>query len=245
VGERYAVVSCHVERLLDDDVWRRYRALVASRPGGFAIASLTRPPDPASETDRDRWLERAHELAALGPFGHHTHWGGPTTARPPASSPPPAERVAREAHWLRLNGLEPAYFCGGGWYLDADVASVLASFDYADCSATAFRHAYLPRGAHRAALDEPAWIALADGQRLLELPTTHSLGLLARALARSLPPTVHFYFHDFDLCDPRRRMAIKAALRVLGRVRRPSDLEEQGRGAAEARTVLWAGVAAG
>jgi hypothetical protein len=62
---------------------------------------------------------------------------------------------------------------------------------------------------------------------------------------RSLPPAVHFYFHDFDLCDARRRLAIKAALRVLARVRRPSDLEEQGRQAAGAPTVLWAGVAAG
>ena len=40
----YAVVSCHVERPLDDGVWSRYRDLLRRRPGGFPIASLMRPP---------------------------------------------------------------------------------------------------------------------------------------------------------------------------------------------------------
>jgi hypothetical protein len=38
--ERYAVVSCHVERPLDDEVWSRFFALQRARPGGFAIAAL-------------------------------------------------------------------------------------------------------------------------------------------------------------------------------------------------------------
>src|ERR671931_540998 len=32
--KRYAVVSCHVERPLDDCVWTRFEALAAARPGG-------------------------------------------------------------------------------------------------------------------------------------------------------------------------------------------------------------------
>src|SRR5215210_1519279 len=51
-GEGYAVVSCHVERPLEDFVWKRYRELVASRPSGFEIASLLRPPDDGEETVR-------------------------------------------------------------------------------------------------------------------------------------------------------------------------------------------------
>jgi len=32
-GSGYAVVSCHAERPLDDEVWRRYERLIAARPG--------------------------------------------------------------------------------------------------------------------------------------------------------------------------------------------------------------------
>ena len=46
--ERYAVVSCHVERPLDDAVWTRFAALQEARPAGFAIAALVRPADPRS-----------------------------------------------------------------------------------------------------------------------------------------------------------------------------------------------------
>src|SRR6266849_2188605 len=52
---RYAVVSCHVERPLDDDVWKRFSAVQERRPGGFAIAALMRPP--AEGENEERWLE--------------------------------------------------------------------------------------------------------------------------------------------------------------------------------------------
>ena len=54
--ERYAVVSCHVERPLDDAVWVRFVALQRRRPGGFAIAVLMRPADPAFGEDETVWL---------------------------------------------------------------------------------------------------------------------------------------------------------------------------------------------
>src|SRR5438128_9043084 len=78
----YAVVSCHVERPLDDRVWARYSALIRRRPAGFAVTSLLRAPHDGE--DRDLFVERAREAAALGPFGHHTHWTSPTHARPTA-----------------------------------------------------------------------------------------------------------------------------------------------------------------
>src|SRR5436305_8199438 len=81
----YAVASCHVERPLDDRVWARYRALLQRRPGGFAIASLMRPP--ADGEDGALFAARAREAAALGPFGHHTHWTSPTHARPTGGDP--------------------------------------------------------------------------------------------------------------------------------------------------------------
>ena len=223
--KRYAVVSCHVERPLDDRTWALFADLQARRPGGFAIAALLRPPDLAAREPEDRWLERAHEAARRGPLGHHTHFGGATQARP--VGPRAVERVRREATWLRAQGLEPVLFCGGAWYLDADVAEALAELGYVDCTATSFRPAYLPPGAPRVALAEPGWLRLPSGRRLLELPTTHSLGMLARAALRPeglREPVVHAYFHDTDLLEPRRRLALEVGLRLLGRRRRPSDL---------------------
>ncbi len=182
-SEGYAVVSCHVERPLDDEVWRRYRALIAQRPGGFPIASLMRPP--ADGEDASAFLERAREAAALGPLGHHTHWTSPTHARPTA--PEPAAAVRREGAWLREQGLEARFFCGGGWYTDAEVMAAVADLGYADCTATAWRPSYLPPGSPRAALAQPAWVRLDDGRRVLELPTTHSLGAAAKGLLGPLP----------------------------------------------------------
>jgi hypothetical protein len=223
---RYAVVSCHVERPLDDAVWARFSRLQERRPGGFAIAALLRPPDTQAGEDGELWLERAREAAARGPIGHHTHWEAPNHARPLLGDP--AARVREEGKWLREQGVRATLFCGGGWYLDASVAAVAAELGYADCTATFFRPAYLPAGAPRVGLDAPAWLELDGGLRLLELPTTHSLGMLARAAPnpRALrEPVVHAYFHDTDLLDRTRAAALTVGLAWLGRRRRPIDLD--------------------
>jgi len=183
-----------------------------------------RPPDPEAAEPEEQWLERAREAAQRGPLGQHTHWGGETQARPVGGDP--AERVRREGEWLRDRGLEARFFCGGGWYLDPDVAAVVADLGYVDTTATAYRQAYLAQGAPRMELAEPAWLRLEDGRRLLELPATHSLGMLVRGLARPLPPIVHVHFHDWDLVDRRRVAALEVALRILRLRRRPLDLAE-------------------
>ena len=160
---------------------------------------------------------------ARAPLGHHTHWTSPSHARPTGGDP--AEQVRREGAWLREHGLEPTLFCGGGWYMDASVAEALAELGYADCTATAFRPGYLAPAAARLSAREPTWLRLASGARLLELPSTHSLGMAARAVLGSLPPYVHVYFHDTDLLVPARRRALSVALSVLGRRRRPAELD--------------------
>ena len=97
---------------------------------------------------------------------------------------------------MRTQGLEPRWFCGGGWYTDDAVRAAVAELGLVDCT---LRDG-LPR----------------DGV----LPTTHSLGQLARAVVRpSLPAYVHAYFHDYDLLDARRRLALVASLHMLGRRR--------------------------
>ena len=247
-GERYAVVSCHVERPLDDDVWVRFGALQEARPGGFAIAALMRPADPAYGEDEAMWAERARAASARGPLGHHTHWTAPDHARPTslvtdryklssrtAQSPEgelvtdrykPGERVLAEGARLRELGLASTLFCGGGWYSDVEVAEACAELDYVDCTPRASRPPYLANGAGWSSLGAPATIVLPSGRALRAIPTTHSLGDLARALVRrDLPSLVHVYFHDTDLRDPRRRALLRAILPVLARRAQATDLD--------------------
>ncbi len=224
-GKRYAVVSCHVERPLDDDCWRHFSRIQERRPGGFAIAALLRPPEGAAGEDGERWPERAREAAQRGPLGHHTHFVGPTHARPATESGGAAQRVRAEALWMREQGLEPRFFCGGGWYIDEEVAVVVAEVGYADCTGIAFVPSYLPEDEPLLAADEPLWLTLSTGQRLLELPATHSLGMAARGATGSLPRYVHVYFHDTDLLSRKRRLALYFALELLSRRCHVTDLE--------------------
>jgi hypothetical protein len=223
--KRYAVVSCHVERPLDDRCWDLFSSLQARRPGGFAIAALLRPPDEGAGEDPELWLERGRAAAEQGPLGHHTHFVGPAHARPPSGGDEHADRVRREALWLREHGLEPRLFCGGGWYLDEGVAAVLADLGYADCTGTAFVPPYLTEGDPRLAAERPAWLTLPTGGRLLELPATHSLGMAARGALGSLSEYVHVYFHDTDLLFRKRRAALRIALELLSRRCEVTDLE--------------------
>src|SRR5438046_483641 len=127
-----AIVSCHLEQPLRDDVWERFDALQLRGPGGFDVIALMRPPDVALGEDEQRWLTRARAAHARAPFGLHTHWTSPTHARPTGGDP--AERVLREVAWLRERGLEPAFFCGGGWYSDDAVRAAVRGAGLVDCT---------------------------------------------------------------------------------------------------------------
>jgi hypothetical protein len=243
--ERYAVVSCHVERPLDDRVWAAFARLQERRPGGLEVAALLRPPDAdAGERDEETWVRRAREAAARGALGHHTHFTGPTHARPTQGDP--AERVRREGAWLAERGVEPTLFCGGGWYTDRSVATACAKLGYADLTPRSRRPPYLPDGAAWAQLDVPARVALGD-LPLCVVPTSHGIGDLTRALVRrSVPPRVHAYFHDTDLVDPRRRALIVVVLGLLGRRLPATSLETVVAGAqGHAPLVEWDAVARG
>lgn len=207
-------------------MWVRFAELQEGRPGGFRIAALIRPADPAHGEDETAWVARAREAAARGPLGHHTHWTAPDHARPTGGDP--GARVLEEGRKLRELGLRPTLFCGGGWYADLGVAEACAELGYVDCTATAYRPSYLPLGAPRFALATPGRIVLPSGGRLLELPSTHSLGMLARevlAPSRLQADVVHVHFHDTDLVDARRRSALVWSLRALARRRATTDLD--------------------
>jgi len=240
--KRYAVVSCHVERPLEDEVWSRFSELQERRPGGFAIAALLRPADDAAGEDEGTWLERAQEAAARGPLGHHTHWTAPNHARPTGG--PTGERVLAEGRRMRELGLEPTLFCGGGWYTDTEVAEACAELGYVDCTPRVTRPPYLGPGEPWAWLSSPARIRLPSGRSMHAIPTTHSVGDLFRDLRllrpqrprrmprrvsdryrRVFPDLVHVYFHDTDLRDRRRRVLLRGLLRLLARVAEPVDLD--------------------
>jgi hypothetical protein len=223
-GKRYAVVSCHVERPLDDAVWARFSELQERRPGGFRIAALMRPADARAGEDEARWVERAREAAARGALGHHTHWTTPDHARPTGGDT--GVRVLEEGRRLRELGLAPTLFCGGGWYTDPKVAEACADLGYMDCTPRATRPHYLGDGERWARLGAPARIRLPSRRELAAIPTTHSLGDLARALRRprSLPRVVHIYFHDADLLDRRRHAMLRVLLPILARLAKTSDL---------------------
>jgi hypothetical protein len=235
--ERYAVVSCHVEQPLADGVWARFSDLQEARPGGFAIAALLRPADVAHGEDEATWLELATSAAGRGPVGHHTHWTAPAHARPSLGgieSHPlvtqchmgTSERVRAEGAWMRERGLTPTLFCGGGWYTDGEVAEACAELGYVDCTPRAERPPYLAEGERWASLTAPAVVELPSGRELRAIPTTHSLGDLARVLTRrTLPDVVHVYFHDTDLLDGRRRALLHGVLRLLARRTRATDLD--------------------
>src|SRR5438128_4536695 len=238
-GGRYAVVSCHVERPLDDQLWERFSELQERRPAGFRIAALIRPPDPGASEDEGRWLERARTAAQQGPLGLHTHWTAPDHARPTGGDP--AARVRQQAEWLRARGLDVSLFCGGGWYMDETVAETLADLDFADCTATAFRPRYLAADAPRLGARHPCYVELASGRKLLELPTTHSIGMLARGLLGPFfGPVVHAYFHDTDLLDQKRRAALRFGLAFLAAKRSRTDLDRLQRGFKPTKTMSFA-----
>jgi hypothetical protein len=193
-----AIVSCHLEQPLRDDAWARFDVLQQRRLGGLDVIALMRPPDAAYGEDVERWLARARTAARRGPFGLHTHWTSPTHARP--SGGDPSEQVQKDVEWMRSQQLEPQYFCGGGWYSDDAVRRTVGELGLVDCT-------------ERGGLPHPG-----------VLPTTHSLGQLARAVLGPLPDYVHVYFHDYDLLDPIRRRALGLSLRVLGRRRAQFEL---------------------
>jgi hypothetical protein len=201
-----------------------------------------RPADPAFGEDEGVCVERVREAAARGPIGQHTHWTAPDHARPTSGGT--GERVLTEGRRLRGLGLAPTLFCGGGWYTDESVADACAELGYVDCTPRAQRPSYLAAGERWASLDTPAIVELPSGRSVRAIPTTHSLGDLARALRlRRLPALVHVYFHDTDLLETRRRAMLDLTLRMLSRRADVTDLDTLAAQAlADAPRVTWADV---
>ena len=146
-----------------------------------------RPADPAFGEDEALWLERAREAARSGPLGHHTHWTAPDHARPTGGGT--GERVLAEgARTARARSRADALLRrrlvhgrrGRGGVRRARVRRLHA--------ARARDRRTSREGERWASLDAPAVVELPSGRTLRAIPTTHSLGDLARgARAARLP----------------------------------------------------------
>ena len=90
----------------------------------FAIAALMRPPDPARRASAEEHGSRGRARRRSRGRSATTRTGR-RRPRPPDRGDP-AARVRAESSWLRAHDLAPRLFCGGGWYMDAAVAAVLA-----------------------------------------------------------------------------------------------------------------------
>ena len=114
----YAVVSCHVERPLDDAVWERYREphRAAARAGSRSRRCCGRRPTARTRSCSSSARARRRRSGRSGTT--RTGRRRRTRARPAAIRP---SACSREGRWLREQGLEPRFFCGGGWYMDAGV----------------------------------------------------------------------------------------------------------------------------
>ena len=234
----YAVVSCHVERPLDDAVWDalpRASRSPARRLSDRLAACARRPTARTSE----RFVERAREATALGPFGHHTHWTSPTHARPTGGDP--AEQVLREGRWLREQRPRAALL----------LRRRLVHGRGRDGRGRRARLRRLHRDRRRGRRScRRARRAPRSTRPPGSASTTAAACSSCRARTRSapprarsrgaLPPVVHVHFHDYELLDARRRAALSLTLRLLARRRRPVEP-----GAIEAeREVAWADVCA-
>ncbi len=184
-----AVVSCHVERPLDDEAWARFDRLQRRRPGGFDVIALMRPPDEAYGEDEDglarACARRRHARAVRS--AHALDEPDAMRVRPAAT--PPNACVARRSGCAT-----------------AGSSRVLLR--------RRLVHRTTPCGRRRGAGPRRLHAAHGLSRRTGILPTTHSLGALARAVLRPLPRYVHAYFHDYDLLDTRRRARARRCARA-------------------------------
>ena len=226
---RYAVVSCHVERPL------RRRGVAPLRAAAAAAARRLRDrgADAAAGGRGGRGaLARAcprgassSARSACTRTGPRPTTRGRRAATRPRSCASRASGCARPASTSRL-------FCGGGWYIDAEVARGRRGARLRGLHGDGVPPVYLERGAPHLQLQEPAWLELGS-RRAPARAADDALDRDARARrarARSGGQVVHAYFHDTDLLDRRRAAALRVGLAFLGLKRTATDLRELQRG---------------
>ena len=178
--ERYAVVSCHVERPLDDAVWARFSALQGDARAASRSRRCSAHPTPRPARTRAAWLERAREAAARGPLGHHTHWTARTTRgrRPPG----PGSACARKASGYASSASRRRSSAEAAGTRTPRSRRPAPSSGTSTARREATRPAYLAAGERWAFLPAPARIRLPSARA-----ARHSDDALARRPGASAP----------------------------------------------------------
>ena len=246
VTERYAVVSCHVERPLDARVWARVRRTAAapagrdSRRSAHPASGLRGGRARRDDLARAR-ARRGRPRASRPPHALHEPDARPADRRRPGRAGRPGGSVAPRARALR----RPSSAAAAGTRTQAWRRHVPRSDTWTSRRGRRARRTCRtgPPGrsstGRRGSTSAPRPCSTA-------VPTTHGAGDLLRAVVRpGLPAQVHAYFHDTDLVDPRRRRLIALGLRLLARRRPASDLDAVAASLDAAPLVPWAEIGRG
>ena len=223
-------LTFHAERLDTDEVWRRVSQVLArlERHGVQATFFCVAPVHPYYRNRPDfseaKWVGRINEIAERGhAIGQHTHFYGVGEEKTRDVAPENLhKRLDEDRRWLQAQGFVPTGFIGGGWTISADVFRFLLAHDYKyDCSAHSFDLAYL-KGRGRALPAQHPFLLGAGSDSLLEIPTTAPI---ANAVCSLLPFSGQktyldvqswgryalIYLHDYDLLNPKFRVALRVA----------------------------------
>ena len=215
---------CHVERPLDDAVWARFRALLRRRPAGSGSPRSSARPTPSRRgrgSAGSSGRARRSTLAVRAP-----HALDVADARAADRAAIPAARVRRELDWLRAQGLDAALLLRRRLVHGRDVRRRSPR----PGSPTA------PRRRSRCRTAAAAW-STAPQPGLL--PATHTLGMLARAVAPAgLRPCV---LPRHGPARPPARARARARAACCSRVGGPpGDLDELSRRERAVNTMSFA-----
>ena len=203
-------------------VWARFGALQAA-----ARRLRHRSAAPAAGSARGEDDERLARARAAGGRARArsvtTRTGPPPTHARPTGGDPGA-RVLRRGPPAARARARAALFCGGGWYTDPAGRRGVRRARLRRLHGDRLPPGYLAAGAPRLALAGARAGSCPSGRRLLELPSTHSLGMLAAradAAGLALPSSTSTSTTPTSSTRAAGRARLVAA-RLLGRRRRRS-----------------------
>lgn len=224
-------LTLHTEKLDADNVWYQVEGMLSFLqkrhiPASFFCTAPThayyRNQPYFSET---KWINRINQLAQQGhSIQQHTHFYAPDGTKTGDFTLMNVEkRLTEDYEWLQRQKFTPTGFVGGGWTINLDIVRFLARYNYRyDCSARTFSLDYLKDRDQALQIQQPCLFNFQD-YALLELPTSTSVATFMKSLypfsgakiyvdVPHSEPYALIYLHDYDLLNPKFRIALRVAL---------------------------------
>jgi Polysaccharide deacetylase len=175
-------LAFHAEKLHDDRTWRRVERVARWMARKGIEATFFVYPFRAQVVRRDV-TDRVRMLATLGhEIGQHTHfYAGRKIDKPEKVDDLSQVNIVhclyRDFETLQQTGFPPKGFTAGAWFVNDTVLDTLAKLGFAyDCSAQFPKPKEVAYSPYHRWLQSPQLYTNAQGQQLLCLPTTCSLG---------------------------------------------------------------------